>query len=234
MQAIFGGLRSRDYRTVSNNIYSHPREAVQLALLGLRAQPPEFGVELIRTLPNLSRPVLEEMFGPKATFYVDNQISNSIAEQVSQGMGTKFDPTADFKGLTGRQLERLSPDELAQLLAAALVRLRTAEYTIGCMATDPTVAAAAREGVGRDPRDPLGYYATLGLDPGALGQYDGAQLKIILESAHRAMSRLWHPDRAEQGNPTDREERLGRQQLLNVARDMLLDPSFRDSYGARR
>jgi hypothetical protein len=171
------------------------------------------------------------MFGSRATFYVDNTISNTLTDQVAQGMGTRFDPTADFKGLTGRQLERLDRDELAQLLGAALVRLRRVEEVIGQMATDPTLATATREGTGRDPE---GYYAALGLNPDALEQYDDDQLKIILEGAHRAMSRLWHPDRAEQGNITDQQARAERQQFLNIARDKLLDSDFRSGYGHRR
>lgn len=233
MHAIFGELRGADYRTVSNNIQAHPREAVQLALLSLRLHPIEFGVELMRTLPNLARPILEEMFGSRATFYVDNSITNNMTEQVSQGMGTSFDPTADFEGWTGRQLEGLNRDELAQLLGAAIVRLRATEDTIARMVADPTVAATAREGVGSDPRDPDGYYAALGLNPGVLDQYDNAQLKVILDSAHRAMSKLWHPDHAEQGDAADQQERAQRQELLNVARDRLLDSSFRVAYGKR-
>jgi hypothetical protein len=231
MQAIFGGQwSSSDYRTTSNNIYAHPREAVQLTLLALHTNG-EFGVELLRNLPNLARPLLEEMFGPRATFYVDNNISNTLTEQVAQGMGTQFDPTADFEGLTGRQLERLNRDELAQLLGAALVRLRRSEEIIGQMATDPTLATATRESTSRDPE---GYYAALGLNPEVLGQYDGDQLKIILEGAHRAMSRLWHPDHAEQGNAADKQERAERQQFLNTARDRLLNSDFRSGYGRRR
>lgn len=72
-----------------------------------------------------------------------------------------------------------------------------------------------------DPKDPSGYYKTLGVNP----DMDPEDLEEVLESAYRRLSRKYHPDTG--GNKADHDK----MKALNEAYQFLKKDSNRDRYG---
>lgn len=74
-----------------------------------------------------------------------------------------------------------------------------------------------------DPRDPRGYYKTLGVNP----EMDPEDLEEVLLSAYRRLSRKYHPDT---GGENASPERM---KSLNAAFEFLKDVKNRNGYGQR-
>lgn len=74
-----------------------------------------------------------------------------------------------------------------------------------------------------DPRDPKGYFKTLGVNP----DIDPEDLEEVLLSAYRRLSRKYHSDTGgENANPE-------KMRAINLAFEFLKDPGKRRSYGSR-
>jgi hypothetical protein len=220
---IVAAVKDGDYRSATTEIISRPLEAVQLSVLMLHVYGHEdFGLHLLSTLPDLDKKTQALMFGPQATFYTDNKITNSLEDQVAEGAGIRIDPTLDADGITAEQLRSMPTEDLRRQLARAFLRIRSLEEMVADLAMRHEESPHDE---GR--RDPSGYCEVLGLDPNILDFYDADKLEIIIKGAARTMSKVEQQDLNEETEATwDR-----RQQAINVARDMLLNPEFRRTYG---
>lgn len=215
-------INTGNYRSATSEIVKRPLEAVQIALLSLRVCGKEdFGLGLLRALPDLDRKTQALMFGNRATFYKDNSISNKLEDQIAQGAGVNFDPTLGFDGMTAETIEAASPAELKRLLASALIQLRDAQDLNVKLVNQVDITPRGRQ-------DPDGLYAVLGLDPNIASEYKDDELDSIIKSAFRAMTKIGHPDMGEQ---SDAEERNAKIDSVVRARDLLMDAKFRRSYG---
>lgn len=221
---IVGQIKAGDYREASNNIVSRPLEAVQLAVLSLSIYGKStFGLSLLQQLPNLGSKTLALMFGSRATFYKDHAISNRLEDQVAEGTGVRIDPTLEIDGITAEMMTNAPREDLQRLLAAALLRLRTAEEVAANLASNQHTQSHTE----RNNRDPDGLCALLGIHPDILDTYSApdaasrAALQIILNGAARSQAKILHPDLG------DTSQQLAK---INNARDRLLDPAFLKSY----
>lgn len=222
LSPIVSLIQARNYRSATSEIVKRPLEAVQIALLFLRVYGKEdFGLGILRALPELDRKTQALMFGNRATFYKDNSISNKLEDQINQGAGINFDPTLGFDGMTAETIEAASPTELKRLLASALIQLRDAQDLNVKLVNQVDITPRGRQ-------DPDGLYAVLGLNPNIASEYKDDELDTIIKSAFRAMTKVGHPDA---GKQSDTKERNAKVDSVVKARDLLMDAKFRSSYG---